>query len=133
VVIYTAEEILLLKRNADFEFWQSVTGSLEADEMPAEAAVRELFEETGITDTLLIDCQHHAWFDISPRWRNRYASGVTRNKEHVFLCRLAARLPVTLSPEEHTEYLWLSHTDAVGKVSSVTNRAAIERFVIAAG
>lgn len=130
VVIYTPTEILLLKRNADFEFWQSVTGSLEADEIPVDAAYRELAEETGISNAELVDCQHSVYFDISPRWRSRYASGVTRNLEHVFLCPLPARQTVTLCPEEHTEFVWLGYDDAMVKATSHTNRSAIEQFVM---
>ncbi len=129
MVIHTPAEILLLKRNADFEFWQSVTGSLEPDEQPAEAAVRELFEETGISGVELVDCQHSEEFEISPRWQHRYAPGVRVNKEHVFLCSLPARVAVRLSPEEHTEYVWLDYESAFEKVSSRTNRSAILQFV----
>lgn len=129
VVIYTPTEILLLKRNADFEFWQSVTGSLEAGEMPADAAVRELQEETGISDIELIDCRYSAEFEISPQWRKRYPPGVTVNREHVFLCPLPARVDIALCPEEHTEYMWLDYQSALAKADSYTNRAAIERFV----
>ena len=51
VVVYTRTGKVLLLRRADHpEFWQSVTGSMEwGDEQPAETAVRELREETGIT------------------------------------------------------------------------------------
>lgn len=132
VVIYTPTEILLLKRNADFEFWQSVTGSLEVDEIPAEAAVRELQEETGITGESLIDCHHSVEFEISPRWRKRYPPGVTVNTEHVFLCPLPARVEVILHAQEHTEYLWLDYQSALKKATSHTNRAAIRQFVLAA-
>jgi len=133
VVIYTPTEILLLKRNADFEFWQSVTGSLEAGEIPADAACRELEEETGISNVELVDCDHSVYFDISPRWRSRYAPGVTRNKEHLFLCPLPDRQKVTLSAEEHTEFVWLGYDEAVARVSSHTNRSAIEQFVMKTG
>ena len=130
VVIYTPTEILLLKRNADFEFWQSVTGTLETGEIPADAALRELFEETGIADVELVDCRHSVNFEISPHWRSRYAPGITHNKEHVFLCALPARVEVTLSPEEHTEFIWLDYQSAMARATSKTNRAAIQRFVM---
>ena len=130
VVIYTPSEILLLKRNADFEFWQSVTGALEAGETPVDAATRELFEETGIGDVALVDCRHSVEFEIPPRWRDRYPPGVTQNKEHVFLCALPARVEVTLCPEEHTEFIWMGYREALGRATSSTNRAAIERFVV---
>ncbi len=131
VVIYTPTEILLLKRNADFEFWQSVTGSLEAGEKPVDAAVRELQEETGISGIDLVDCEHVVEFEISERWRHKYAPNIiTHNKEHVFICALPERVQVTLSPDEHTEFLWLDHESACAKATSKTNRAAIEQFVL---
>ncbi|SVD12149.1 uncharacterized protein METZ01_LOCUS365003, partial [marine metagenome] len=40
----------MLKRINPFSFWQSVTGSLDAGERHADAAKRELVEETGLTD-----------------------------------------------------------------------------------
>jgi len=129
VVVFTPTEILLLKRNADFEFWQSVTGSLEPDELPADAAVRELFEETGIHDVPLVDCHYHQYFDIAPQWQKRFAPGVTRNKEHVYLCPLTERGVVTLCPQEHTEYLWLDYGQALERLSSATNRDAVVQFV----
>ena len=47
VVVFTdAGEVLLLRRAKPFDFWQSITGSLHADESHAQAARRELLEET---------------------------------------------------------------------------------------
>lgn len=131
VVIYTPAEILLLKRNANFEFWQSVTGSLEVAEDPADAAVRELQEETGISGVELVDCKHSVDYEISPQWRDRYPPDVTVNKEHVFLCPLPTRVVIELSPQEHTEYVWLDYQSALVKATSVSNQAAIEQFVLA--
>ena len=50
VVIHTPDgQVLLLERADRPGFWQSVTGSLDApDEPPVKAAVREVFEETGL-------------------------------------------------------------------------------------
>jgi len=49
VVVYTrAGEVLMLRRTSPRGFWQSVTGSLEWGELPAHAAARELYEETGL-------------------------------------------------------------------------------------
>ncbi len=51
VAVFAADgQALLLRRSQPFEFWQSVTGSLGDGESPDAAAVRELFEETGLTD-----------------------------------------------------------------------------------
>ena len=131
VLICTASnEILLLKRKPSPSFWQSVTGSLEAGELPAQAAVRELAEETGITKAELIDCQYQNQFEIRPEWRSRYAPGVTNNTEHVFVCRLAARPEkIVLATDEHSEYQWLPLDQAIKAVWSSSNRDALRRFV----
>jgi 8-oxo-dGTP pyrophosphatase MutT (NUDIX family) len=50
VVIYKLNgDVLLIERADRNQFWQSVTGSLDApDEALAQAASREVFEETGL-------------------------------------------------------------------------------------
>ena len=49
IIVHTIDmEILLLHRQDKDGYWQSITGSLEENESPIEAAKRELFEETGI-------------------------------------------------------------------------------------
>ena len=108
VVIYTPEcEVLLIERADNPGFWQSVTGSLDAvDEPAARAALREVLEETGIAGdpVWLRDWALTNRYDIYPAWRARYAPGVTRNTEHVFGLQVPARLPVVLSPREHTTF-----------------------------
>ena len=129
VVVHTADlEVLLLERAARPGFWQSVTGSLErAAEPPAEAALRELHEETGIEarpDDL------RRWnlaytFEIHAQWRQRFAPGTTHNTEHVFSVELPGRVSVRLSPSEHRASLWLPWSEAAAKCFSWSNRDAI--------
>ncbi len=128
VVVYTRDrQILLLKRADHPNFWQSVTGSLKADESPAQTARRELYEETGIAaDDGLRDWHRTYTFEILACWRARYAPGTTHNLEHVYSLELPAPVAVTLNPAEHSEYLWLGLEAAADKVWSWSNRAAIE-------
>ncbi len=128
VLVYTATgEVLLLRRRIPDDFWQSVTGSLERGEAPAQAARRELFEETGLEvgDAALIDCHITNRFPILPAWQGRYAADVTHNTEHVFSLALPARTIVRLDPREHLEYRWLERAAALALAGSHTNRAAI--------
>ena len=59
------------------------------------------------------------------QWRHRFAPGGTHNTEHVFGLALAQPLPVTLAPDEHTAFAWLSWPEAVQKCFSWSNRDAI--------
>ena len=141
VVIHTAAlEVLLIERAGNPGFWQSVTGSLDAEDEPlAGTAAREVLEETGIdigpTGGVLHDWALANVYEIYPVWRHRYAPGVTHNTEHVFGLTLPARVPVQLSPREHTAHVWLPWREAADRCFSPSNAEAIlqlPRFAAAA-
>ena len=134
VVIHTpAFDVLLINRADAPNYWQSVTGSKdEVAEELVQTAVREVAEETGI------DCRRgtplHAglrdWrldniYDIYPRWRHRYAPGISRNTEHVFGLCVPVGTPITLNPREHTAYRWLPWREAADACFSPSNAEAI--------
>jgi dATP pyrophosphohydrolase len=124
IVIYTdAKEFLLLERRRPAGFWQSVTGSLEWGETPARAARRELEEETGITQGVLVNLQWTQTYEILASFGKMYAPGINRNLEHAFSLRLPNRVEVTLT--EHVRYRWVNDTEALALVSSDSNRLVI--------
>lgn len=129
VVIHTpALDVLLVNRADAPGFWQSVTGAKDReDESYADAAAREVFEETGIPPGagVLSDWGLENVYDIYPRWLPRYAQGVTRNTEHVFGLRVPAGTPVALNPREHTAYQWLPWREAADACFSPSNAEAI--------
>jgi dATP pyrophosphohydrolase len=129
VVVYTRSgKVLLLRRTDAPDFWQSVTGSMEwGDEQPAETAVRELREETGIvaSPAELTDWKTQQCYVIFPQFRYRYAPGVSENTEHFFSLELADEQPVAVNPAEHLEYAWVPFDEAVQRVFSWTNRDAL--------
>ncbi len=134
VVIHTvAGEVLLLRRVRPAGLWQSVTGSLRWDETPAQAAARELGEETGLPADSLVDCRLHFRFPIVPPWRERYPPEARTNLEHVFALPLPAPRAPRLNPAEHDAYAWLPRAEAARRVFSWSNRLAILRCVPESG
>lgn len=137
VIVYTPDlQVLMMKRTpkvstGDFEkdFWQCITGSLDAyDELPYAAAVRELFEETGLiaSEHELQDWQHVSEYEIFPQWQHRYAAGVTRNSEHWFGLKVnSSQIDIQLAPNEHTDYQWLPFEEAAAMCFSWNNADAI--------
>lgn len=124
VVCTTAGDVLMLQRRQPAGYWQSVTGSLEWGEAPEAAAVRELFEETGL-QLPVTDCRQTNRFPIHPAWRARYAADVTANVEHVFRVECSEQPVVILNEDEHTAYRWLGRDAAARLAGSRTNREAI--------
>ena len=131
VVIHTPDlQVLLIERADKPDFWQSVTGSLDAPDEPlSNAAVRELFEETGIVadgaTIVLRDWQLSNVYEIYPLWRHRYAPGVSHNTEHVFSVCVPRDVAITLSPREHLHHIWLPYIDAADRCFSSSNAEAI--------
>ena len=134
VIHHQHRQFLMLQRVDNPEFWQSVTGSLEADETPIDAAVRELCEETGLC---LAKEQVHDWqlyydYDIYPEYWHRYPPGTRRNTEHVFSVNVALDSPIVIAPAEHSAYRWVDANSALAMAYSPSNRNAIEQLILQA-
>jgi dihydroneopterin triphosphate diphosphatase len=131
VLIHTDDlQVLIMERADKVGYWQSVTGSLEHDETPIQAAIREVQEETGLDATQynLQDWQASNVYEIYPHWRHRYAAGVIENTEHLFGLELPSPLAIKLAPDEHLRYEWVDWREAAKRVFSWTNVDALKRL-----
>jgi len=128
VVIHSADlQILLLERAKHPGYWQSVTGSREAQETFEATALREVAEETGLRLTVndLLAWPGENVYEIMVEWRHRYAPHVTHNLERVFSVCLPMPCPITIAPEEHRAWRWAPWQEAATVCFSASNREAI--------
>ncbi len=134
VVIHTpALDVLLIQRADAPDFWQSVTGSKDRlGERFRTTAAREVLEETGLDcrsgsplASHLRDWHMENVYEIYPRWRHRYAPGVTRNTEHLFGLTVPKAVAVQLNPREHVAWRWLPWREAAQSCFSPSNAEAI--------
>jgi len=107
-------KVLLLKRASSVlnEAWCYIGGKIEKGEKAWEAAVREVEEETGMTDvSYYISNKFDQFYD--PKADYIYLApvfvGFVNNGQEVFL------------NDEHSEYKWLSFKEAVVKATMPGN------------
>ena len=134
VVIYAKDtnRVLMLQRQDDPEFWQSVTGTIESGETPKNTAIRELWEEVRLeiseNSTALFDCNESIEFEIFPHFRYKYAPNVTQCHEHWFLLAVEQEFEPILS--EHLAYQWVSPEQAIQMTKSSNNAEAIRKYIL---
>lgn len=115
------DRVLLLRRRPERgAFWQIVTGRIEPGESPAEAAAREMREETG---------QALAVEDLG--YRHSFALGEEVPPRLVEETAFAARWPrgqeVKLSDAEHDAHRWVSVAEAMTLLPFQGLREAVRR------
>jgi 8-oxo-dGTP pyrophosphatase MutT (NUDIX family) len=116
VFVVRGEEILTLHEAFGSRWWGLPGGHANPGEAPAEAAVRETFEEAG----LRIDAP-----ELLRTWAYRGRSGV-EHACHTFVAR-APRADVRLS-DEHAEYAWMTADDYVERHCSLELSAAVPEY-----
>ena len=112
IAVRRGSEFLVLHRAPQCgSFWHLVAGAEEPGESAAEAAARELLEETGLDVTgTLVDLERSFAYPLAaePDYvRERFPADVSEVVVSCFVAEVPARWEPTLN-EEHDEYRWCS-------------------------
>ena len=104
-------EYAILHRADDAKCWQGISGGVEDDETPVQAALREAHEEAGVPRNALL----YRLDTVSSLPATVFSAHVQWGEDVVVCPMFFYAIPfdgeITLSAE-HTEYKWLSYDDA---------------------
>jgi 8-oxo-dGTP pyrophosphatase MutT (NUDIX family) len=104
VLVWDAQDRLLLVRESETGRWQTIGGAVEPDESPHEAAAREAQEEAGIT----VELERLRAVAGGPEFRLLYPNGdLVSYVSIVFDARLAGGTPQA-DGEETSDVAWFS-------------------------
>ena len=119
VWIYRKGQVLLLQTNVERgEFWQPVTGSINAGETFAEGAMREAQEESG----LVFDGELK-YLEYEFEFHGKFGRVI----ERVFAWE-SSRGEVKLEPREHQNYRWISFAEAEKALKFSSNIEGLHRL-----
>jgi 8-oxo-dGTP pyrophosphatase MutT (NUDIX family) len=104
-----------------YEHWGFPKGHLEGEETPAEAALRESAEETG-----LVDLQLHGPIRIID-WHFRFRGRYIHKFCHFFLFESAAADVIPQLDEGITDFRWLTLEEALDLLSYDNARGVLKR------
>jgi len=102
-VVIRGDEVLLVER-ADNGIWAPVSGIVDPGEEPADAAVREVTEETGVSTAP----ERLAWVHVTPPVTH-VNGDQAQYLDHVFVMRWVAGEPYP-ADDESTDARWYPRT-----------------------
>ena len=115
VVVRRGPEHLVMRRSPErLGYWSLVSGGLELDETPEEAAQRELYEEAGLEARVraLPIALSYSLLEDPPAIRARYGPGIETVTVHAFVVDAPVKWEPTLDAE-HDVYEWCTLDEAL--------------------
>jgi 8-oxo-dGTP diphosphatase len=123
--VFEGDKVLLLKRLETKRFlpgyYDVPGGKLEEGEDPNSAILRELKEETGMEGRVIRP--YNVWHAITER---------DGNKEHMieidYLVEVKGPKKVSVSKDEHSEYIWVDRHNIPEKISPELKSTILRAF-----
>jgi len=103
-VVFYQDKFLVLRYGHGH--WGLVKGHIEEGETKKQTLIRELEEETGITESTFVPGFKE---EIGYYYKSK---GLISKKVTFFLLKVNT-MKVTLSPREHTDFKWLTYEEAI--------------------
>lgn len=99
-------KFLLLQTNEERgSYWQNCTGKIEEDEDFQAGAIREVMEETGLTENNISEVID---LEIEHRFHDRWKRDV---QERAYLIVVHQIWPVVIDPHEHQHFKWIEQQE----------------------
>ncbi len=114
------EKKILLIRHRNGGHWAFPKGHVEHHETEAETALREIREETGLTDVKL---------DTGFRYVNTYSPKPGVMKDVIYFSATTHTTEVVVQQEEVLSYLWETPEKALERVTFANDRHLIEAYM----
>ena len=103
------------------DHWQRPQDGIEGDENPRDAAFRELFEETGVNNAvLIIEARQPIRYDLPPELSETVWDGRYRGQEQLWFAMLFlgadSDVQLDLHEQEFSEWRWISKDELVDNI-----------------
>lgn len=117
-------KVLILKRTPERSgYWQPVCGGVEPGEERIDAVIREISEETGITNiTSIIDLEY------TFAYKETKHSNLMNMRDYCYAAQIEYQADIQLS-DEHEAYKWCSLAEANECLQWEHNLAALEKLM----
>ena len=110
---------------SDCDQWQFIAGGGENNETPTEAAIREIYEESGISAKNVFPLTSMCYVRadcFSEKARANWTRDTYVIPEYSFAFECGEDIRIS---DEHTELLWLTYSEATTKLEWDSNKTAL--------